>query len=83
MRRLTTAIRREMRRRATVEPVIGHLKIEQRMDRNYLQGAAGELRRPGGMTALRPSNELWVLFAEHPALVCLPRPGATQRQIVC
>jgi hypothetical protein len=33
VRRVTAAIRREMRRRAAVEPVIGHLKSEHRMDR--------------------------------------------------
>jgi hypothetical protein len=33
-RRLTPQIKREMRRRAPVEPVIGHLKNEHRMDRN-------------------------------------------------
>jgi hypothetical protein len=35
-------IRREMRRRAAVEPVIGHLKAEHRMDRNYLKGRDGD-----------------------------------------
>lgn len=42
MRRVTAAIRREMKRRATVEPVIGHVKAEHRMDRNYLKGRAGD-----------------------------------------
>jgi IS5 family transposase len=41
-RRVTAAIRREMRRRAAVEPVIGHLKAEHRMDRNYLKGRDGD-----------------------------------------
>ena len=31
-----TQIKREMRRRSAVEPVIGHLKAEHRMGRNYL-----------------------------------------------
>ncbi len=35
-RRVTPAIKREMRRRSAVEPVIGHLKSEHRMGRNYL-----------------------------------------------
>ena len=38
VRRVTKTIRREMRRHAAVEPVIGHLKAEHRMDRNYLKG---------------------------------------------
>jgi IS5 family transposase len=35
-RRLTPQIKREMRRRSAIEPVIGHLKDDHRMDRNYL-----------------------------------------------
>jgi IS5 family transposase len=41
-RRVTASIRREMRRRAAVEPVIGHLKAEHRLDRNYLKGRDGD-----------------------------------------
>jgi IS5 family transposase len=41
-RRVTKAIRREMKRRAAVEPVIGHLKAEHRMDRNHLKGRDGD-----------------------------------------
>ena len=41
-RRLTPQIKREMRRRAAVEPVIGHLKNEHRMDRNYLHHRDGD-----------------------------------------
>jgi transposase, IS5 family len=37
VRRVTASIRREMKRRAAIEPVIGHLKAEHRMDRNYLK----------------------------------------------
>jgi hypothetical protein len=35
-RRVTPHIKRQMRRRSAIEPVIGHLKNEHRMDRNYL-----------------------------------------------
>jgi IS5 family transposase len=42
VRRVTAAIRREMKRRAAVEPVIGHLKAEHRMDRNHLKGREGD-----------------------------------------
>ena len=31
-----------MRRRAAVEPVIGHIKAEHRMGRNYLKGRDGD-----------------------------------------
>jgi transposase, IS5 family len=42
VRRVTAAIRREMKRRAAVEPVIGHLKAEHRMGRNHLKGREGD-----------------------------------------
>jgi IS5 family transposase len=42
VRRVTKAIRREMRRRAAVEPVIGHVKEDHRMGRNYLKGRDGD-----------------------------------------
>ena len=41
-RRMTPKIKREMRRRSAVEPVIGHLKAEHRMGRNYLAHRAGD-----------------------------------------
>jgi IS5 family transposase len=41
-RRMTPMIKREMRRRSAVEPVIGHLKAEHRMDRNYLAHRSGD-----------------------------------------
>jgi IS5 family transposase len=41
-RRVTPQIKRQMRRRAAVEPVIGHLKAEHRMGRNHLAHAAGD-----------------------------------------
>ena len=41
VRRVTKAIRREMPRRAAVEPEIGHLK-DHRMRRNYLKGRQGD-----------------------------------------
>lgn len=42
VRRVTKTIRREMKRRAAIEPVIGHIKAEHRMDRNYLNGRDGD-----------------------------------------
>lgn len=41
-RRVTPQIKRQMRRRAAVEPVIGHLKAEHRMSRNHLVHASGD-----------------------------------------
>jgi IS5 family transposase len=39
---MTPAIKREMRRRSAVEPVIGHIKNGHRMNRNYLAGPQGD-----------------------------------------
>ena len=41
-RRVTEHIKRELRRRSAVEPVIGHAKGEHRMGRNYLAGQQGD-----------------------------------------
>jgi transposase, IS5 family len=41
-RRLTPQIKQQMRRRSAVEPVIGHLKSEHRMGRNYLWHRQGD-----------------------------------------
>ena len=41
-RRVTPKIKREMRRRSAIEPVIGHLKAEHRMGRNYLWHRQGD-----------------------------------------
>ena len=45
-RRLSPKIKREMRRRSAVEPVIGHLKADHRMSRNYLAHRAGDAANP-------------------------------------
>ena len=41
-RRMTPQIKRELRRRSAIEPVIGHLKSEHRMGRNYLWHRQGD-----------------------------------------
>jgi IS5 family transposase len=41
-RRVTEQIKRELRRRSAVEPVIGHLKADHRMGRNFLAHTAGD-----------------------------------------
>jgi IS5 family transposase len=50
---MTKTIRREMKRRAAVGPVIGHVKAEHRMDRNYLRGCAAGAE---GRTATAPTQ---------------------------
>jgi IS5 family transposase len=39
---VTPQIKRQLRRRSAVEPVIGHLKAEHRMGRNYLWFRQGD-----------------------------------------
>ena len=41
-RGVTDAIKRDLRRRSAIEPVIGHVKSDHRMDRNYLKGSTGD-----------------------------------------
>jgi IS5 family transposase len=41
-RGVTPQIKRDIKRRSAVEPVIGHLKAEHRMDRNYVAHRAGD-----------------------------------------
>jgi IS5 family transposase len=41
-RGVTEAIKRDLRRRSAVEPVIGHAKAEHRMGRNFLKGMHGD-----------------------------------------
>jgi IS5 family transposase len=39
---VTDKIKRQLRRRSAVEPVIGHLKSDHRMDRSFLKGRSGD-----------------------------------------
>ncbi len=39
---MTRSLRRWLKRRSAIEPVIGHLKGDNRMDRNYLKGTEGD-----------------------------------------
>jgi transposase, IS5 family len=41
-KRATRALRRMLKRRAAIEPTIGHLKSGNRLDRNYLTGQEGD-----------------------------------------
>lgn len=36
------AIRRYLKRRSAIEPIIGHMKSDHRMDRNFLKGTTGD-----------------------------------------
>jgi len=41
-KRATKSLRKWMKRRAAVEPIIGHLKSDYRLNRNHLKGRAGD-----------------------------------------
>jgi IS5 family transposase len=41
-RKVSRSLKMWLRRRCAIEPVIGHLKSDGRMDRNYLKGALGD-----------------------------------------
>jgi IS5 family transposase len=41
-KRATRAVRRMLKRRAAIEPTIGHLKSDNRLNRNYLTGSEGD-----------------------------------------
>ena len=66
-RGVTPALKRLMRRRSAVEPVIGHEKIDHRMNRNFLAGTAGDAINPVlaaiGYNILRLLRWLEELFA--------------------
>lgn len=42
-KRATKSLRKWMKRRAAVEPIIGHLKSDYRLNRNHLKGKTGDL----------------------------------------
>lgn len=42
MKKLTRAVRRWFKRRSAIEPIFGHVKYDNRMDRNYLKGQEGD-----------------------------------------
>ena len=41
-RGMTPQMKRELKRRSAIEPVIGHMKTEGKLDRNYLAGTLGD-----------------------------------------
>ena len=42
-KQLTRAIKKKLKRRSAIEPTIGHVKSDNRMDRNYLKGVTGDM----------------------------------------
>ena len=83
---MTEQIRRQLRRRSAVEPVIGHLKADHRMDCNYLAHRLGDannavlaaagynFRRLQAWLRLLLRVVLYILaLSDQPA--CRPSPG--------
>ena len=66
-RGMTPAIKKVMKRRAAVEPVIGHMKQDHRMGRNFLAHAKGDANNPvlaaAGYNFRRILTWLWFLLA--------------------
>jgi hypothetical protein len=52
---VSVRVRREMKRRANVKPVIGYLKAEHRLGRNYLEGRDDD-RIDAGLAADRAAD---------------------------
>jgi transposase, IS5 family len=75
-RHVTPAIKREMKRRAAVEPVIGHLKEDHRMERNYLAHRRGDLNNAvlaaAGYNFRRLIRWLSILLRLFPAVLFAP-----------
>ena len=42
LRKVKPSLRRWLKRRSAIEPVIGHMKNDGRLDRNYLPGQEGD-----------------------------------------
>lgn len=42
IRKIKPSLRRWLKRRSAIEPLIGHMKADGRMDRNYLKGTEGD-----------------------------------------
>lgn len=70
VRRVTASVRREMKRRAAFEPVIGHVKVEHRLDRNYFKGRVADRYPRRGRLQLRPAPAMArrTLACHHPGL---------------
>ena len=79
-RRVTPQIKREMRRRSAVEPVIGHLKEDHRMGRNYLAHRHGDFNNAvlAGVGYNFRRLICWLRFLLHLFLAILLPPTAAR-----
>jgi IS5 family transposase len=84
-RGVTDNIRNELRRRSAVEPVIGHLKEDHRMGRNYLAGSIGDAANAVLAATGYNFRRLirWLALWLACCLAVLVRPAAPSRRIKC
>lgn len=68
-RNLTPRLSKLLKRRAAIEPVIGHTKHDHGMDRNYLLGKVGDRINALLSGAAWNLKKLWRHFVAHPLLV--------------
>ena len=82
-RGVTPTIRREIRRRAAIEPVIGHMKVDGHLGRNYLAGTQGDainvILAAAGHNLRLLRAWLIRLLAFLISLLAMTRPMATPR----
>jgi transposase, IS5 family len=83
-RRVTDHIKRELRRRSAVEPVIGHAKGEHRMGRNYLAGPTGDAIHAVLAAAGYNFRRLlaWLALLLFPFLFAMARAAASKNQSI-
>ena len=79
-RGVTVAIKKKLKRRNAVEPVIGHMKADGRLGRNFLKGTQGDAMNAllcgAGHNLRKILRRLALLCAQ--ILQCLQRPGQHQ-----
>ena len=80
-RGVTDPIKRDLRRRSAIEPVIGHAKSDHRMDRNYLTGSEGDAINAVLAAAGYNFRRLlaWLRLLLRAWLVSIMRPHANHR----
>ncbi len=81
-RRVTDQIKRELRRRSAVEPVIGHAKGEHRMGRNHLAGQQGDAINAVLAAAGYNFRRLlaWLQLLLFASLIAIARPAPSRNQ---
>jgi IS5 family transposase len=82
-RGVTVAIKKKLKRRNAVEPVIGHMKNDGRLGRNFLKGAQGDVMNAllcgAGHNLRKILRRLALLRAQ--ILECLQHHGRQQNAV--